>query len=88
MIQQSAGLNGHFEGHLVAQVLRGCRACGTPHPRARGIDSDACECGANCDPPAEIVADQTVITGKGVPFSIARILFRAADFLTKLRKRI
>jgi hypothetical protein len=87
-MQQTAGLEGHFEGHMVAQILRGCRACGQPHPRTRGIDADTCDCGADCEPPAEISADQTVITGKGVHFSVARTLFRAADYLTKLAKRI
>lgn len=88
MSQQSVGLDGHFEGHLVAQVLRGCRSCGQPHPRARNIDSDTCECGAQCEPPVEVVADQTVITGKGAHFTVARILFKAARALVNLAKRI
>ena len=87
-IPMTPSVEGHYEAGMVATVLRGCRACGQPHPRVRGIDSDVCECGAQSRPAETVYADQTVITGKGLDMKIARLFLKAAQKLNDFARRL
>ena len=87
-IIKSAKLEGHFEAAVVGVLMRACPVCQSPHPRARGIQSDKCECGWIHDAPQEFVADQTAITGGGFSLGIAKALLTIAMFLNNLAKRI
>jgi len=88
MSSQAPVVEGHFEGAMVATVLRGCRVCGEPHPRVRGLDTDVCPCGTAASQPHSFYAEETVITGGGVRLTLAKALLSLGRRLNHFAKRL
>lgn len=80
----SAGFSRPYATLDVVKLCR-CAVCETPHPRARGLDADVCECGepSRTGERRHVRARFTGFWGE-----IAEVMFSIAEFLFNLGKSL